>query len=179
MVGASTSATSLRSARRDDRTRNHQRSALGKHCRQIRTRAQDLPDGRVSIIEAARALVPLATRTRAGNTPAFQIFHAIDGETCFLPVDEVRNYWAPEALAREDITIRAAEERWRPQAIATATALVQQYAWGARKTPHARTWSKATRIAPAHLLSATPPFWGFRTEDPCTSLIEAAPTPHT
>ena len=104
-----------------------------KHCRKIRARAQDLLEGRIGVIEAARALVPLATQTRAENTPALQVFHVIDGETCFLPVGEVRNYWAPEALAREDITIRAAEERWRPQAIAAATALVQQYAWALRK----------------------------------------------
>ena len=109
-----------------------------KHCRQIRARAQDLLDGTIGVIEAARALVPLAARTRAGDTPAFQIFHAIDGETCFFPVGEVRNYWAPEALAREDVAIRAAEERWRPQAIAAATALVEQYAWAMRKH---RRWS--------------------------------------
>lgn len=109
-----------------------------KHCRQIRARAQDLLDGRLGVIETARALVPLASWTRSEDTPEFQIFRAIDGETCFFPLGEVRNYWAAEALAREDVAIHAAEEQWRQLAITAAATLVQRYAW-ATKPPKSQT----------------------------------------
>lgn len=84
-----------------------------KHCRKIHARAKDLLSGRLGVIETARAMSPLASWTRAENEPEFRLFRAITSETNHLPVGEVRAHWAPYALAREDIHIQAAEDRWR------------------------------------------------------------------
>ncbi|CAG4887532.1 hypothetical protein [Paraburkholderia saeva] len=103
-----------------------------KHCRKIHARAKDLVEGRLGIIEAARVICLLAIWTRVENEPVFQVFGAIDRETCYLPVGAVRAHWTPEALTREDVVIHASEIRWRNQAIAAAATLVEQYKWAGR-----------------------------------------------
>ncbi|CAB3788407.1 hypothetical protein [Paraburkholderia caffeinilytica] len=109
-----------------------------KHCRKIHARAKDLLSGRLGVIETARAMCPLASWTRAENEPEFQLFRAITSESNHLPVGEVRAHWAPYALAREDIHIRAVEDRWREQALAAAARLVERYKWAVkRKTSRA------------------------------------------
>jgi hypothetical protein len=102
-----------------------------KRCRKIHARAKDLLEGRLSVIETARAMNVLALWTRAENEPEFQLFRAITSETDHLPVGDVRQYWAPEALEREDIDIRAAENRWRHQALIASAQLIQRYQWAA------------------------------------------------
>ncbi|WP_090532850.1 hypothetical protein [Paraburkholderia sartisoli] len=104
-----------------------------KHCRKIHARAKDLLEGRLGIVETARAICLLAIWTRVESEPEFQLFSAIDRETCYLPVGAVRAYWMPEVLAREDVLIEAAENRWRDQAIAAAEALVERYKWALKR----------------------------------------------
>jgi len=57
------------------------------------------------------------------------IFRVIDSETASLPVGEVRRYWAPAALEREDVKINQAEDLNRAVALEAATRLVQRFAW--------------------------------------------------
>jgi hypothetical protein len=104
-----------------------------KRCRKIRARASDLLEGRLGIIEAARELLPLASQTKVEDEPEFRVFLEIDLATRFLPIGEVRAYWAPDALAREDIRIRAAETRWDESARSAAARLVERYQWTIRR----------------------------------------------
>jgi len=56
-----------------------------KHCGQIRARAEDLVAGRLGVIEAARALLPLIFWTRAQDDPDLAVFTRIDDESAVLP----------------------------------------------------------------------------------------------
>ena len=113
-----------------------------KHCRKIHARVRDLLDGRMGVIETARALYPLAVWTRVENDPDFTLFRAIESETDHLPVGPVRQKWAAHALAREDMKIRAAEDHWRQEALAAAARLAERYKWAVERQstdPHQRT----------------------------------------
>ncbi len=74
-------------------------------------------------------MLPLARWTKVEEGPEFQLFRAIASETDDLPVGEVRAYWAPEALAREDVRIRAAEAQWNDRVQSAAAQLVERYHW--------------------------------------------------
>ena len=105
-----------------------------KHCRKIRARALDLLEGRLGVIETARAMLPLARWTKAENEPEFLLFRAIASETDDLPVGAIRAYWGHDALKREDVRIQAAENFWSEQARTTAAKLAERYQWAVRQT---------------------------------------------
>lgn len=105
-----------------------------KNCRKIRARALDLLKGRLGVIETARAMLPLAYWTKVEGEPEFLLFRAIASETDDLPVGDVREHWATDALEREDLRIEAAEEFWREKALSAAEGLVERYQWTARRT---------------------------------------------
>lgn len=104
-----------------------------KHCRKIRARALDLLEGRLSVIETARFMLPLAYWTKVQNESEFLLFRAIASETDDLPVGNVRAHWAADALEREDVRIEAAEKLWREQALSAAEELVKRYQWTVRQ----------------------------------------------
>ncbi|MET3244725.1 hypothetical protein C8K18_11387 [Paraburkholderia sp. GV068] len=104
-----------------------------KHCRKIRARALDLLEGRLGVIEAARAMLQLAYWTKVEGEPEFLLFRAIASATDDLPVGSVRAYWAADALEREDVRIDAAEKLWNEKAVAAAEKLVERYQWTVRQ----------------------------------------------
>jgi hypothetical protein len=89
--------------------------------------ARDLIEGRRGIIESARVLQSLAFSVRDERDPDFVVFRGIDSETDALPVGEVRKYWSPSALEREDVKIRSCEERYRKAAMEAANRLIVKY----------------------------------------------------
>ncbi|HTY61768.1 MAG TPA: hypothetical protein VMG30_05875 [Acidobacteriota bacterium] len=99
------------------------------NCRKIHARAMDLIDGRSGVIETARALDLLASWTRLQSDEDLKIFISIARETDFLPVGEVRKYWAPDSLEREDAKINKAEEQNRDILISAAMRLAIRFAW--------------------------------------------------
>jgi E3 ubiquitin-protein ligase DOA10 len=99
------------------------------HCRKIHARAEDFLAGRLGVIETARLLSQLAFWAHLRNDADLQTFVAIDSETGTLPVGEVRKYWAPDALEREDVNINQAEKLNQVAAAEAATRLVQRFAW--------------------------------------------------
>lgn len=105
-----------------------------KHCRKIRARAADFLEGRLGLIETARAMLPLARWTKVDGELEFQLFRAIASETGDLPVGDVRAYWAPEALEREDVRIQAAEAFWNDRARSAAARVVERYQWTIGRT---------------------------------------------
>ena len=99
-----------------------------EHCRGIVQCCQDLLEGRVGLIEAARRLVGLASKVRASRDPDFVLFVGLDFESDALPVGPVRQYWAAATLEREDAKIAAFEEKWRGEARLAAGRLAEKYA---------------------------------------------------
>jgi hypothetical protein len=74
--------------------------------------------GELGVIEGARLVCRLQSRISSrDHDPDFLPFVAIDSETDHLPVGDVRQYWAADALARVDHEIQAAEAFHRDQAI--------------------------------------------------------------
>jgi hypothetical protein len=100
-----------------------------RHCCQIHARAKDLREGKISLAEASVALGPLASWTRAESERDFEVFRQLRDELIELPVGPERKRWAADALAREDIKLRAIEDKWRSKAMKAAGNLEAKYAW--------------------------------------------------
>jgi hypothetical protein len=49
---------------------------------------------------------------------------AIHSETDALPIGKERSLWSSQALARQDLEIKAVEQRWHDRAITAATQLI-------------------------------------------------------
>jgi hypothetical protein len=84
------------------------------------------------VVDTARAMLPLAYWTKVKSE--FLLFRAVAAETQYLPVGDVRAYWAKDSLEREDIRIDAAEKIWREQALSAAARPVEKYKWTIRQT---------------------------------------------
>jgi hypothetical protein len=97
-------------------------------CREIVQRCQDLLEGRLGVIEAARRLKELAFRVRAEEDEDFLLFRVIDSESDALPVGPGRAHWSAAALEREDAKIAGFEDNWREQAMASARHSAEKYA---------------------------------------------------
>jgi hypothetical protein len=100
-----------------------------RHCCQIHARAKDLREGKISLAEASVALGPLASWTRAESERDFEVFRQLRDELVELPIGPERKRWAADALAREDIKLRAIEDKWRSKAMKAAGNLEAKYAW--------------------------------------------------
>ena len=91
--------------------------------------AQAILDGRVSIIAGARQI----RRFCGGHAglderdPDLNTFVGIDSETDDLPIGDVRQYWAPDALARKDLEIARCEAMYRESALEAASHLVARF----------------------------------------------------
>jgi hypothetical protein len=51
------------------------------------------------------------------------------GDLLGLPIGSERSYWAPHALARDDLKIKAVVDKWQQPALDAARRLVDRYAW--------------------------------------------------
>jgi hypothetical protein len=81
--------------------------------------------GDLDVIAAGRQLNAFCDGVEPEIGALLRVFVAIHSETDALPIGEERALCNAEALAREDVKISAAEERWRHEAITAATQLVQ------------------------------------------------------
>jgi hypothetical protein len=88
-------------------------------------------EGRAGVIETARALSALAHWTGLDNDKDLWFFVDISSETGALPLGEVRKYWMPESLEREDAKIKQAEERYKDLALSAAASVAERFAAGA------------------------------------------------
>jgi len=95
----------------------------------IRARALDLVEGRLSVIESARALSKLTYWAGLNDDPDLKTFIAIDSETDTLPIGDVRQHWALHALEREDVEITKAENLHRSTALEAAQRLAERFEW--------------------------------------------------
>jgi hypothetical protein len=100
-----------------------------KDCTKIRARALELLEGKISLIDAALALRKLAVWTHAQSDPDLSVFNRILGDLLGLPIGSERSYWAPHALARDDLKIKAVVDKWQQPALDAARKLVDRYSW--------------------------------------------------
>ena len=97
------------------------------NCEEIVERSQNLLDGRLGVIQAARGLTRLAFGVRAEEDEDFMLFRVIDSESDALPTGVERDQWSATALEREDARIAAFEDNWRAQAREAARNLILKY----------------------------------------------------
>ena len=91
--------------------------------------AQAILDGRMGIIAGARQI-----RQFCGGhiglderDPDLNTFVGIDSETDDLPIGDVRQSWAPDALAQKDFEIARCEAIYRESAMEAASHLVARF----------------------------------------------------
>ena len=93
-----------------------------KDCTKIRARAVDLIEGKISLIDAALALQKLAAWTHAQSDPDLLVFNRVLGDLLGLPIGSERSFWAPHALARDDLKIKAVVDKWQQPVSSEITA---------------------------------------------------------
>ena len=84
--------------------------------------------GELGVIEGSRLLCALRFRVSTlDHDPDFLPFVGIDSETDHLPIGEVRQLWASDALVRLAPEIQAAEDHWRQWAFTAAQRLLDRF----------------------------------------------------
>ena len=98
-------------------------------CTKIRARALELIEGKISLIEAAITLQKLTNWTHARSDSDLSVFMRFLGDLNGLPIGSERSYWALDALAREDVKIKAVVEKWRQPVLEAGSRLIERYSW--------------------------------------------------
>ena len=101
------------------------RQATDSDYRMAKKIAQDVLDGRTSVLEAVRALVSLAHTSAVADVEDREFIIGIESETDHLPVGEVRELWASSALQEKDVEIARAEEFYKDEFLKTCRRIVQ------------------------------------------------------
>ena len=89
------------------------RQASASERRKARDLAQAVLDGRMTVLEGARALVSLAHTDAVPDLEDRKLIIAVESETDDLPVGEVRTLWATDMLKEKDVEIARAEKLYR------------------------------------------------------------------
>jgi C4-dicarboxylate-specific signal transduction histidine kinase len=98
-------------------------------CCKIRARALDFIEGRTDMFAAASEIRRLAFWARLQGDPDVRTIEGLLSEATHLPTGREREYWAPEALAREDKEIGEIERRWNERIKQAARNLATRYEW--------------------------------------------------
>lgn len=84
--------------------------------------------GELGVIEGSRLLCSLQFCVSSlDHDSDFLPFVGIDSETDHLPVGDIRQHWAADALARKDIDIENVEALYRDSAIAGCERLLARF----------------------------------------------------
>jgi hypothetical protein len=71
-------------------------------------------DGRIGIVEAAHALLPLLRmNSDLASQDDFNLIRAVESETDDLPIGQVRDHWHPDSLIEKDREIARSDGLWR------------------------------------------------------------------
>ena len=101
---------------------------LRKARRRIVEAAQDVLDGRLSVLEGARKLAALrADVDPAGKDRDLNGFAGIDSQSDHLPIGSSRKYWDVEALRLKDVDATDHEALFRDSALRMCRNLVARY----------------------------------------------------
>jgi hypothetical protein len=99
-----------------------------KQCTRLVALANDLIEGRIGVIEASRQFCRYRIWFRAERDPDFMTFVAIDSDADHLPIGNVRQHWATDALEKKDSEIQQCEEFYKADSIEAARNLAKKYA---------------------------------------------------
>ena len=90
--------------------------------------ARAMLDGQLGVIDGSRQLCALRSRVSPLDfDPNFLPFVGIDSETDHLPIGEVRQHWAADALATKDAELGDAEPQYREMALSGCHRLVERF----------------------------------------------------
>lgn len=89
--------------------------------------AQRMLSGHCGIVEGARQLSGLAHRLAAEHDPNFTFFIGVDSETDHLPIGDVRQRWAADALRKKDEELRSLEGFFRADALHACQNLILKF----------------------------------------------------
>jgi len=93
--------------------------------------------GELGVIDGSRRLCRLQSLVFSrDHDPDFLPFVGIDSATDHLPIGDVRQHWAAEALLREDIEIREAEAFYRDRAFVGCARLLARFSSGSKDNSH-------------------------------------------
>jgi hypothetical protein len=107
-----------------------------KNCRRLVARAKEFIRGEIGVAEASHQIGKYQTPLRAQIDADFMVFKALFAEISRLPTEEaVRQHWAPEALEKQDVKIRAIEAKFRDSALAAAHNLIKKYGAAPKRPP--------------------------------------------
>lgn len=84
--------------------------------------------GKLDVLEGCRLLASLRWEVKVDELDEdFVAFAAISSEVDALPIGEVRQHWAPEALAELEPDIQSATAWALPQAVVACRSVVQRF----------------------------------------------------
>lgn len=85
-------------------------------------------DGAISVLEGCHSLASLRWEVDVDEWDKdFVVFAGISSETDALPVGEVREHWAPDALVKLEPEIESAIKWALPQALQACRSVVQRF----------------------------------------------------
>lgn len=97
--------------------------ADGLRAREI---AQEVLDGRTTVLERVRQLISLEHSDAFTELEDRRFIIGVHSETDHLPIGEVRQLWAPDALKHKDVEIARAEELYRADFLETCRRIVKE-----------------------------------------------------
>ena len=101
-----------------------------KHAADAVDVARAILDGSLSVLEGARKMADIHLYSGHVRQPVdedYALLLGIASETDHLPLGEVRNRWAAEALVKKDAETQEAEVFFRARAFKAARVLIARY----------------------------------------------------
>ena len=86
--------------------------------------ARGILNGQVGVIEGSRNLAALSRKFSADKRERFLLFIGIDSESDNLAIGPERQYWAEEALVKQDTEIENAEDYYKEDVFNACRALI-------------------------------------------------------
>jgi len=106
---------------------SHEEYVLSARARAVDACAAILA-GKLDVLEGCHLLASLRWEVEVDERDAdFVTFAVISSEVDALPIGEVRQHWAPEALAKFDPDIRSATAWALPQAVVACRSVIQRF----------------------------------------------------
>jgi hypothetical protein len=95
---------------------------------------------RISTLEAVREFVPLAHTDAIRSEEDRRLIIGIESETDHLPVGDVRQLWAAEALREKNVEIARAEALWKAKLVQACKRIVDLLPKNLSKTREVSAW---------------------------------------
>ncbi len=98
-----------------------------KECQRLIDLCHSVISGQTSIIEGARSILAYREDMGEGDNKGWNIFVVVESDSDHLPVGEIRQHWAEDALRAKDIEIKNFESFYRKPMIEACYAISTEY----------------------------------------------------